>query len=83
MLTLSLLIAQITDHATAAKLAAYQLATEAEFIPGRVDIALGMGCLGYIGESLRESEAPEYWGTKVAKALHEVNNTAVKTVCFL
>jgi hypothetical protein len=53
-------------------LAAYQLATEAEFIPGRVDIALGMGCLGYIGESLRESEPPEYWGTKVAEALHEV-----------
>ena len=32
---------QITDHEVAARLAALQLATEAEFIPGRVDIALG------------------------------------------
>ena len=54
-----------------ARLAAYHLATEAEFVPNRVEVALGQGCMNYIPESLRESQSDQYWGGLVAKALME------------
>ena len=38
-----------------------------------------MGCLGFIGESLRESSPPDYWGGLVAKALHEVNTLTMSS----
>lgn len=57
-----------------AKLAALHLATEAEFLPGRPDIALNQGCLNYISEQMKDSHPPEYWGNLVAEALHDCQN---------
>jgi hypothetical protein len=54
-----------------ARLAALHLATEAEFLPGRPDIALNQGCLSYVSEQMKEAHPPEYWGELVADALHQ------------
>jgi len=65
---------KIPDDKTMAHLAAIQLATEAEYIPGRVDIALGQGCLNFVSESMKEAQTPEYWGKLIADALHKCVN---------
>lgn len=57
---------RITDHEKIAQLAAYALATEADFIPDRVDVAIGQGCLNFIPSLLKDSYQPEYWGNLVA-----------------
>ena len=62
---------QITNEQTAAQLAAYQLAIDAEYIAGRADIALAQGVLMNLSPSLRESRDPNYWGTIIADALHQ------------
>jgi hypothetical protein len=54
-----------------ARLAALHLATEAEFLPGRPDIALNQGCLDYISEQMKDAHPPDYWAGLVAEALHQ------------
>lgn len=57
-----------------ARLAALHLATEAEFLPGRPDIALNQGCLNYISDQMKEAQTAEYWSQLVANALYECQN---------
>jgi hypothetical protein len=66
---------RVTEETVVAHLAAIQLATEAQFRPGSVAIALGQGCLNYISETHLESYPPEtreeHWGRLVAQELYK------------
>eukprot|EP00604_Paraphysomonas_vestita_P003308 CAMPEP_0174820198 /NCGR_PEP_ID=MMETSP1107-20130205/3882_1 /TAXON_ID=36770 /ORGANISM="Paraphysomonas vestita, Strain GFlagA" /LENGTH=1082 /DNA_ID=CAMNT_0016035083 /DNA_START=2729 /DNA_END=5980 /DNA_ORIENTATION=- len=65
---------RIEDDQIMARLAALHLATEAEFLPGRPDIALNQGCLNYISDQMKEAQTAEYWSQLVANALYECQN---------
>jgi hypothetical protein len=64
---------RVRDDQMLAHLAALQLATEAQFRPGSVAIALGQGCMNFIPESRREGAGEGggegYWGQLVAQEL--------------
>lgn len=64
----------VEDHIAIAQLSAYHLATEAEFIPDRTDIAIKQGCLKFIPTSLRDMYSPDYWGGLVSRALNNCVN---------